>query len=197
MDIFRVNRRCVDCQYYPEPLAIVQTKTTRHSYCRKKNKSMTPKRKQRLILLSMMLVGVTVAVVFALTAFNQNIMLFKSPTDIVAGDMQAGGRFRIGGMVVEDSVKRSDADLQVEFELSDGANKVRVVFDDILPDLFSEGQGFVAMGSLDANGSFIATEVLAKHDENYMPPEVAEALEKAGKMPGSAANYSSTTVVQP
>ena len=158
---------------------------------------MTPKRKQRLILITLMLVGVGVAVSFALTAFNKNIMLFKSPTDIVAGDVQEGSRFRIGGMVVNGSVKRNDSDLKVRFALSDGVNNVMVTFDDILPDLFSEGQGIVAMGSLDSRGTFVATEVLAKHDENYMPPEVADALEKAGKMPGTAANYGSTTVVQP
>ncbi len=158
---------------------------------------MTPKRKQRLILLSLMLVGVCAAVVFALTAFNQNIMLFKSPSDIAAGDVIEGSRFRIGGMVVDGSVERSDTTLEVAFELTDGANKVRVTFDDILPDLFSEGQGIVAMGSMNNSGTFVATEVLAKHDENYMPPEVADALEKAGKMPGTAANFGSNTVVQP
>ncbi|MEE9334116.1 MAG: cytochrome c maturation protein CcmE [Granulosicoccaceae bacterium] len=158
---------------------------------------MTPKRKQRLFLLALMLVGVSVAVIFLLKAFNSNIMLFKSPSDIVAGNVQEGNRFRIGGMVVEGSVKRNDEDLSVEFHLSDTANKVPVTFTGILPDLFSEGQGIVAMGSLDDSGMFIATEVLAKHDENYMPPEVADALEKAGKMPGTAANYGGSTVVQP
>ncbi len=158
---------------------------------------MTPKRKQRLILVTLMLIGVSAAVIFALSAFNQNIMLFKSPSDIVAGDVQQDSRFRIGGMVVEGSVNRSTSDLKVAFKLTDHANEVPVTFDGILPDLFREGQGIVAMGKLDSNGTFVASEVLAKHDENYMPPEVAEALEKAGKMPGTSAKYGSSTVVQP
>ncbi len=158
---------------------------------------MTPKRKQRLMLVALMLVGVSVAVVFLLKAFNSNIMLFKSPSDIVAGDIQEGSRFRIGGMVVEGSVKRNDTDLSVEFQLTDTANKVPVTFTGILPDLFSEGQGIVAMGSLNNSGTFVASEVLAKHDENYMPPEVADALKKAGKMPGTSVNYGGSTVVQP
>ena len=144
-----------------------------------------------------MLAGVSIAVAFGLKAFNQNIMLFKSPSDIVAGNVKEGSRFRIGGMVVDGSVKRNDSDLSVEFQLSDTANKVPVTFTGILPDLFREGQGIVAMGSLDSSGKFVASEVLAKHDENYMPPEVADALEKAGKMPGTKANYGNTTVVQP
>ena len=158
---------------------------------------MTPKRKQRLILVALMLVGVSSAVVFAVTAFKDNIALFKSPSDIVAGNVKEGSRFRIGGMVVEGSVKRNDIDLSVEFQLTDTASKVPVTFTGILPDLFREGQGVVANGSLDSSGKFVATEVLAKHDENYMPPEVADALEKAGKMPGTKANYGNTTLVQP
>jgi len=158
---------------------------------------MTPRRKQRLILVTAMLVGVSIAVIFGLKAFNQNIMLFKSPSDITAGNVQEGSRFRIGGMVVEGSVKRNDSDLSVQFELTDTASKVPVSYTGILPDLFREGQGIVAMGSLDSSGKFVASEVLAKHDENYMPPEVAEALEKAGKMPGTKANYGSTTLVDP
>ncbi len=158
---------------------------------------MTPKRKQRLMLVGLMLGGVSIAVAFGVNAFKQNIMLFHSPTDVVAGAVQPGQPFRIGGMVVDGSVSRSNQDLAVEFELTDHAKTVSVRFDGILPDLFREGQGIVAMGVIDSAGTFSATEVLAKHDENYMPPEVAEALEKAGKMPGTAATYGSKTVAEP
>ena len=158
---------------------------------------MTPKRKQRLILVSLMLAGVGVAVAFGVSAFRDNIMLFHSPTDVAAGNVQPGKPFRIGGMVVEGSVQRSEQDLTVSFELTDHAQTVPVRFTGILPDLFREGQGIVAMGQIDTNGTFGASEVLAKHDENYMPPEVAEALEKAGKMPGTAATYDNITVVEP
>jgi len=144
-----------------------------------------------------MLSGVGVAVAFGVTAFKQNIMLFHSPTDVVAGAVPPGQAFRIGGMVVEGSVQRSNADLAVRFNLTDHGETVPVSFVGILPDLFSEGQGIVAMGALDEKGTFSATEVLAKHDENYMPPEVADALEKAGQMPGTAAVIRNKTVVQP
>jgi len=149
------------------------------------------------MLISIMLIGVGIAVAFGVNAFKQNIMLFYSPSDVVAGSVKAGQAFRIGGMVVENSVIRNEANLAVQFDLTDHGETVAVSFNGILPDLFREGQGIVAMGALDDNGSFSATEVLAKHDENYMPPEVAEALEKAGKMPGTSAVYGSKTVVQP
>lgn len=158
---------------------------------------MTPKRKQRLLLVSLMLCGVGVAVAFGVNAFRDNIMLFHSPSDVMAGNVQTGKPFRIGGMVVEGSVKRSQEDLTVSFKLTDHGETVPVTFTGILPDLFSEGQGIVAMGSIDTGGTFSATEVLAKHDENYMPPEVADALEKAGKMPGTEAKFDSKTLVDP
>ncbi len=162
---------------------------------------MKPKRKQRLILVTLMLAGVGLAVGFALLAFNQNIMLFQSPSDIVAGKVEPNTRFRIGGMVVDGSVQRRNDNLDVQFELTDHAGTVPVSYNGILPDLFREGQGIVALGQLDDKGMFVASEVLAKHDENYMPPEVAEALKKAGKMPGTAAtygaDYGAKTVVQP
>lgn len=158
---------------------------------------MTPKRKQRLILVGIMLTGVGLAVTLGVTAFRENIMLFHSPTDVASGAVQPGKSFRVGGMVVEGSVQRGSEDLAVRFELTDNAQTIPVSFTGILPDLFSEGQGIVALGALDEQGVFGATEVLAKHDENYMPPEVAEALEKAGRMPGTAATFGSKTVAQP
>jgi cytochrome c-type biogenesis protein CcmE len=153
----------------------------------------TPKRKQRLLLVCLMVAGVGVAVALGVNAFRQNIMLFHSPSDVVAGAVKPGTSFRVGGMVVEGSVNRGQ-DLAVNFELTDHGQTIPVSFIGILPDLFREGQGIVAMGALNSTGTFKATEVLAKHDENYMPPEVADALERAGKMPGTAAKYGSTTV---
>ena len=158
---------------------------------------MTPRRKQRLILVALMLAGVSIAAMLGLKAFNENITLFRSPSDIAAGDVNPDRPFRIGGMVVENSVQRRTDNLDIKFELTDHVNTVQVSFNGILPDLFREGQGIVAMGQLNPQGEFIASEVLAKHDENYMPPEVAEALEKAGKMPGTSANYGAKTLVQP
>ncbi|NVK42642.1 MAG: cytochrome c maturation protein CcmE [Oceanospirillaceae bacterium] len=144
---------------------------------------MTPKRKQRLVIVLAILVGVSVAVGLTLFALSQNINLFYSPTQIAQGEAPTDTRIRAGGMVVEGSVERSTDSLQVRFELTDYGETVPVEYTGILPDLFREGQGIVAQGSLDGNGVFQAVEVLAKHDENYMPPEVAEALQASGKMP--------------
>jgi len=143
-----------------------------------------------------MLVGVGLAVMLGLKAFQENITLFRSPSDVASGLVDSGTRFRIGGMVVDGSVERRTDNLDIKFDLTDHANTVTVSYNGILPDLFSEGQGIVAQGALDGNGVFVASEVLAKHDENYMPPEVAEALKKAGNMPGTAANYGANTLVK-
>lgn len=148
---------------------------------------MTPARKKRLALVALMLVGVGLAATFALNAFNQNILYFFSPSQIAGGEAPVEQRFRVGGMVVDGSVNRSQTDLDVAFELSDTQHQVQVIYTGILPDLFREGQGIVANGKLNSQGVFEADTVLAKHDENYMPPEVADALEKAGKMPGTVA----------
>ncbi len=116
-------------------------------------------------------------------SLSQNINLFYSPTQIAAGEAPQGTRIRAGGMVVDGSVKRDQESLHVEFGITDYEKSVTVHYNGILPDLFREGQGIVAQGELDENNVLQAAEVLAKHDENYMPPEVADALEKAGKMP--------------
>jgi len=158
---------------------------------------MTPKRKQRLILVGLMVFGCAAAVTLAVTAFRQNLEHFHSPADVAAGAVQPGTRFRLGGMVVDGSVVRSTDSVNVQFDLTDNANVVTVQFDNILPDLFREGQGIVAKGQLNDKGEFVASEVLAKHDENYMPPEIAEALEKAGRMPSTAATFGSKTLVDP
>lgn len=144
---------------------------------------MNAKRKQRLILVLFLVFGVAIAVGLALYALNQNINLFYSPTQIAEGEAPVGTRIRAGGMVVEGSVIRDTESLKVRFDMTDYAKNVTVEYTGILPDLFREGQGIVAQGQLDNQGIFQAVEVLAKHDENYMPPEVAEALEAAGKMP--------------
>jgi len=141
---------------------------------------MTPKRKKRLMLVLFVVFGGVAAVSLVIFALNQNISLFYSPTQIASGEAPANTRIRAGGMVVEGSVKRSPDSLKVEFALTDFAQNVTVVYEGILPDLFREGQGIVAQGALDDQGVFNAVEVLAKHDEKYMPPEVTDALNKAG-----------------
>lgn len=144
---------------------------------------MNPKRKKRLIIVLMIVFGASAAIGLTMYALSQNINLFYSPTQIANGEAPADTRIRAGGMVVDGSVKRDPNSLRVTFEVTDYENKVVIEYSGILPDLFREGQGIVAQGKLDASGTLQAVEVLAKHDENYMPPEVAEALEKSGKMP--------------
>lgn len=139
---------------------------------------MKPHRKQRLILIGLMLAGIGLAATFALKAFNENLMYFFSTTDVADGKAPKDALFRLGGMVVKGSVERPSEDLLVRFKLSDFSKEVTVEYSGILPDLFREGQGIVAKGRLDNRGVFVAEEVLAKHDENYMPPEVADSLKK-------------------
>ena len=143
---------------------------------------MTPLRRQRFILVGLLVIGVSVAIALALLALRENINLFFSPTQVKAGEAPRQTNFRLGGMVVEGSVLRPDTDLSVEFVLTDTVEQVTVTYRGLLPDLFREGQGIVAQGVLNNEGIFEASQVLAKHDENYMPPEVAEALKKAKKM---------------
>jgi len=139
---------------------------------------MTPRR-QRMVFIGVVLAGVAIAVGLALQAFQGNLLYFFSPSQVVAGEAPAAQNFRIGGMVVEDSVERQADGVTVYFEVTDFVQKVPVRYSGLLPDLFREGQGVVAIGRLNGDGEFRAEEVLAKHDENYMPPEVAEALEMA------------------
>ena len=136
-------------------------------------------RKKRIIVISIVLLGVSLSAGLILTSFEKNLMYFYSPTDVINGEAQAGRNFRIGGLVLEGTVKRNPNNLKVSFILTDTINEVEVQYDGILPDLFREGQGIVANGILQPDNIFIANQVLAKHDENYMPPEVADALEKA------------------
>lgn len=137
------------------------------------------KRSRRKVLVIAILFGVGLAAVLGLTAFQENLLYFYSPAQIVAGEAPDNHSFRIGGLVVDGSVKREQDSLQVQFDLTDNTETITVAYTGILPDLFREGQGIVAMGNLQTDGKFIAEEVLAKHDENYMPPEVADALKAA------------------
>ncbi len=141
---------------------------------------MNPRRKKILFGVLFIVVGVGVATALVLKAFQENLLYFYSPSQIAAGEAPDSRLFRVGGMVVDGSVQRDSNSLKVSFDLTDTAQTVRVQYDGILPDLFREGQGIVANGQLQEDGTFMAKEVLAKHDENYMPPEVAEALENAG-----------------
>jgi len=141
---------------------------------------MTPTRKRRLIGVLVIIIGVGVAAVVAIKSLNENMLFFVSPSDVTEQNLPAGKRFRLGGLVAGGSVSRASDSLAVTFDVTDGAQTTQVRFDGILPDLFREGQGVIAIGALTESGLFEASEVLAKHDENYMPPEVADALEKAG-----------------
>ena len=125
------------------------------------------------------LIAVGLAVVLILNALNSNIALYVTPSDVAAGKSPTGQAFRIGGMVKDGSIKRDG--LTVHFVITDMVKDIPVAYTGILPDLFNEGKGAVIQGRLDPNGQFIASEVLAKHDENYMPPEAKHALEQAQK----------------
>jgi len=150
---------------------------------------MTPTRKRRLIATVLMLTGISVASAVAFYSLQENLLYFQSPADVRETAMPAGRQFRLGGVVTPGSVNRIGDGLATQFEVSDGLAQITVEYVGTLPDLFREGQGVIARGSLDANGLFEANEVLAKHDENYMPPEVADALEKTGHQATSAQNY--------
>ena len=140
---------------------------------------MTPRR-QRMITVALVITGVGLAVGLALQAFQENLMFFYSPTQVLAGEPPQGRKIRLGGLVTVGSMQRESGDLEVHFTVTDNQNSMTVSYTGVLPDLFREGQGVIAIGFLQADGSFTAEEVLAKHDENYMPPEVAEMLAEQG-----------------
>ena len=141
------------------------------------------KRRMRIILIGMLMLGAAAALV--LTAFQDNILYFYSPTDLIEKSVKEGQSVRIGGIVAEGSL-RTGTDGQTSFDITDFNNTTAVSYTGLLPDLFREGQGVVSEGWLEADGSFHATTVLAKHDENYMPPEVADALKRSGKWKGES-----------
>lgn len=138
-------------------------------------------RHKKLALIVLVLAGLGVAVALVLNAFNSNLVFFFSPTQVAAGEAPIGRAFRIGGLVEEGSIKREADGLTTRFVVTDTAKTMPVTYTGILPDLFKEGKGVVAEGRLGADGLFAATQVLAKHDENYMPPEAASAIEQAQK----------------
>ncbi len=140
---------------------------------------MTPRR-QRMVTVALVLVGVGLAVGLALQAFQENLMFFYSPTQVLAGEPPEGRKIRLGGLVSIGSLQRESGALEVRFTVTDNQNSMTVSYAGILPDLFREGQGVIAIGLLQPDGSLKAEEVLAKHDENYMPPEVAEMLAEQG-----------------
>jgi cytochrome c-type biogenesis protein CcmE len=139
---------------------------------------MTPTRRRRLYWVLGILAGVAIAGTLALQAFRSNVMFFFDPSQIAAGEVKAGQRFRMGGMVEKGSLQRQPGSLDVRFAVTDFKQTVHVRYSGVLPDLFREGAGVVAHGRLSTDGEFVADEVLAKHDEKYMPPEVARSLKK-------------------
>jgi cytochrome c-type biogenesis protein CcmE len=140
-------------------------------------------RHKRLAIIVIGVVGLTVAALFVLNAFRTNLVYFYSPTEVLEVKVPAGKTFRIGGMVEKGSVKKSADGLKVDFLVTDLNKTVPIHYEGALPDLFREGQGVVAEGKLDT-GRFVASQVLAKHDENYMPPEAAKAIERGSFKPG-------------
>lgn len=142
---------------------------------------MNPVRKRKLLLLVFIASVLAVVTALVLYALRQNISLFYTPSQVAAGEVTDKHLIRLGGMVVKGSIVRSSRDLTVQFGLTDFNKTILVTYCGILPDLFREGQGIVAMGQVLDNQHFNASEVLAKHDANYMPPEVRDALEKSGK----------------
>ena len=143
---------------------------------------MTPRR-QRMLAVGLVVVGMSIATALTLTAFRDNMMFYIELSDVAAGIVPSDRDYRVGGLVTLGSVRRTPGDLTVMFTLNDLAHSLDVRHSGILPDLFREGQGIVAHGRLDESGLFEAHTVLAKHDENYMPPEVADSLAQQGYKP--------------
>ena len=141
---------------------------------------MTPRRK-RMIAVAAIVIGVGAATAVALQAFQENIMYFYSPSQISDGEAPRGRAFRLGGLVTTGSLQRVPGSIEINFVVTDNAQSIPVKYSGLLPDLFREGQGVIAHGKLNDEGVFMADEVLAKHDENYMPPEAQHAVDQAQK----------------
>jgi len=144
-------------------------------------------RHQRMLALGLAAAGLLVATMLTLRAFEENMMFYVEISDVAAGKAPENRNFRVGGLVLEDSIRRTPGELEVEFTLTDLANELPVAYSGVLPDLFREGQGIIAHGRLDERGRFVADTVLAKHDENYMPPEVADSLARHAAAKAAAA----------
>ena len=148
---------------------------------------MTPARYRRLIAVMAVLAGVGIATALGLAAFRKNILYYYTPSQVAAGAAEPGRPFRMGGLVAMGSVQREPGTMTVHFVLTDMQKSVPIAYTGILPDLFREGQGIVVHGSIGSDGAFTADEVLAKHDEKYMPPEVAAAIKKAQQQQAGSA----------
>jgi cytochrome c-type biogenesis protein CcmE len=135
-------------------------------------------RQQRMLAVGLAVAGVAIAAVLTLRAFEENMMFYVEISDVVKGNVPGDRNFRVGGLVVENSVTRKTGELEIEFTLTDLETELPILYSGVLPDLFREGQGIIAHGRLNNDGKFVADTVLAKHDENYMPPEVADSLAK-------------------
>lgn len=156
---------------------------------------MTPRRR-RLMIVLLILLAVGVAAALTLNAFRGNMVFFYGPSQLEGVEKVHERNLRLGGLVEQGSVKREGDGLTVRFNVTDNVTSVPVTYKGILPDLFREGQGVVAQGKLNVDGEFMAEEVLAKHDENYMPPEVAEALKQASETGGKAPQFTGTLMMQ-
>ncbi len=141
------------------------------------------RRQQRMVAVAAIVAGIAGAAALGLTALQKNLLYFYTPTQLLGGEVPPATAVRLGGLVIGGSVVREPDSLRVHFDLTDGDRKVTVSYQGVLPDLFREGQGIVAQGRLGPEGVFAATEVLAKHDENYLPPEIAAALSERGVRP--------------
>ncbi len=146
-------------------------------------------RHRRLVWIVAGVAAIGIAAALVLNAFRSNLVFFFTPTQIADGEAPTGKSFRVGGLVEPGSLARRDDGTTVTFRVTDNAKTITVAYRGILPDLFKEGRGVVAQGSMQPDGSFRASEVLAKHDENYMPPEAAEALRRAGHPVGAPARF--------
>ena len=135
-------------------------------------------RQQRMLAVGLAVAGVAIAAALTLRAFQDNMMFYVEISEVAKGNAPDDRNFRVGGLVVEDSVKRKSGELELQFTLTDLKSELVVAYSGVLPDLFREGQGVIAHGRLGDDGRFMADTILAKHDENYMPPEVAETLAK-------------------
>ena len=151
---------------------------------------MTPRQKRTITVVAI-LAGVGIATAFALQSFQKNLLYYYSPSQIQAGEAPSARSFRVGGLVENGSLKREPGSLEVRFTLTDYAHQQSVSYTGVLPDLFREGQGVIARGKMGSDGMFVAEEVLAKHDENYMPPEVKDSL-KPHAQASQGANQGST-----
>lgn len=144
-------------------------------------------RHQRLLAVGLAAAGVAGAAALTLRAFQDNMMFYVEISKAVEGDVPEDRNFRVGGLVLENSIRQQPGELEIRFTLTDYAHELPVVYRGVLPDLFREGQGIIAHGRLDDEGTFVADTVLAKHDENYMPPEVAASLKKHAAEKAAAA----------